>query len=247
MTLIVDEVMLREPNLLIPGKKPVGNVKIETDLTYPIYSLFPGLPTDTGRRSYDFVSGSLSDAWDSDITFGVDVHGKHIQTPNDSSWGVGIPMPLSETGGNYTFEYLFKFTDFAVNFNYFMDSETGRFICGTDDSKFTVYNATDGWVTSTTPIQNNKLIHVFYVLDGSASVWNLYVNIGGEYTEEESAGIWTAKNLGGTTRLLTRYVQQAGAATQNCRLYGFNAYNKVLSKGEIRARMYDPYQFLIPA
>ena len=29
MTLIVDEVMLREPNLLIPGKKPVGNVKID--------------------------------------------------------------------------------------------------------------------------------------------------------------------------------------------------------------------------
>ena len=29
MTLIVDEVMLREPNLLVPGKKPVGNVKID--------------------------------------------------------------------------------------------------------------------------------------------------------------------------------------------------------------------------
>ena len=29
MTLIVDEVMLREPNLLIPGKKPVGPVKID--------------------------------------------------------------------------------------------------------------------------------------------------------------------------------------------------------------------------
>ena len=29
MTLIVDEVMLREPNLLVPGKKPVGPVKID--------------------------------------------------------------------------------------------------------------------------------------------------------------------------------------------------------------------------
>ena len=28
MTLIVDEVMLREPNLLVPGKKPIGPVKI---------------------------------------------------------------------------------------------------------------------------------------------------------------------------------------------------------------------------
>ena len=34
MTLIVDEVMLREPNLLIPGKKPVGNVKI--DWSHPL-------------------------------------------------------------------------------------------------------------------------------------------------------------------------------------------------------------------
>ena len=29
--LIVDEVMLREPNLLLPGKKPVGSVKIDWD------------------------------------------------------------------------------------------------------------------------------------------------------------------------------------------------------------------------
>ena len=36
MTLIVDEVMLREPNLLVPGKKPVGPVKFNPDFPYKV-------------------------------------------------------------------------------------------------------------------------------------------------------------------------------------------------------------------
>ena len=39
MSVIVDEAMLREPNLLIPGKKPAGSVRVDPDS--------PIIPSDT--------------------------------------------------------------------------------------------------------------------------------------------------------------------------------------------------------
>ena len=59
MTLIVDEVMLREPNLLVPGKKPVGPVKIDENHYIASYIEAAFVPR-TGNRLRDLKGKYLS-------------------------------------------------------------------------------------------------------------------------------------------------------------------------------------------
>ena len=55
MTLIVDEVMLREPNLLVPRKKPVGSVRVDFSNTIT-KGLKSCLPFNPATKFYDIAS-----------------------------------------------------------------------------------------------------------------------------------------------------------------------------------------------
>jgi len=232
---------LREPNLLIPGRKPVGPVKIDPNYTQPLYLNIPGV--NPGRVSDN--SG-----WDSDIVVNVGEYGIRVLTPNNNTWGAGLNInsgdAIASTSGSYTFEYLVRFTSESAATDYFLDVLTGRLIIGARNQFFTINDG--GWRTSSISKENNKLTHIFYVLDGANSIWNLYVNKDWVYSEEESVAEYTSKNIGGTTRLFSRYFYSgAGQSLQNASLYMCAIYESMMPKAEIKSRLADPYQFLIPA
>ena len=82
MTLIVDEVMLREPNLLVPRKKPVGPVKIDWSL--PITNGLKTCAIATSVGAIDIVSGQIATNNTSGITKEIEA-GKGIVLENAAS------------------------------------------------------------------------------------------------------------------------------------------------------------------
>jgi hypothetical protein len=61
----IEETLLREPNLWVPGKKPVGNVKI--DWSHPLARDLVCVLLLDKKRQHDYVTNTVTGAWSASV------------------------------------------------------------------------------------------------------------------------------------------------------------------------------------
>ena len=132
--LIVDEVMLREPNLLVPGKKPVGSVKI--DWTHSLTRGLVGAWVLSDWSQLTDLTGNNNGSetgTGSAITVGHDIHGKYLRNNNTSSTrridlgSIPSTNPLSCNVNNETSVYVFSYINVSASnsFPRWIDKSSG--------------------------------------------------------------------------------------------------------------------------
>ena len=248
MTLIVDEVMLREPNLLIPGKKPVGPVKI--DWSHPLTNKLKHafiLSHLTGYR--DLVSGILPTT---NVATTIDNKGAFHNTGY-----LNYPTPDWINSGvtNATFFYRSNgsnLTSGRSGFGFHAYGATGsRFgvVIYQDDIYFSADIAgtlksvivSTGW-----PLYVTTDLAARY--DGTLSTASEryvgYIN-GAEYTSGDAFPASMETNY---SRLYLGAYGYGSVAYYNINTSEIGyIWNRTLSTAELESIRFDPYQFLIPA
>ena len=261
MTLIVDEVMLREPNLLIPGKKPVGMPKI--DWSHPLSNKLKFYLWQRGPLLLNLVDNSimyrLPDSVATVVT-SVDTEGEYFyfSTATTATGAIGVAnySPLTSSDGSGTGDFCVLYSG-SIN----TASQITRIIYqrrnvspyihwginGNDATSgylnFYLYNGgVDSNVTMAGAIDNNE--HV-YICQRKGSDLEIYKD-----------GIIGATAGGSTKDFLTasqdftigHYLISGAGAYPNLGDQRFYAgWDRSLSSGEIKSMTADPYQFLIPA
>ena len=245
--LIVDEVMLREPNLLIPRKKPVGPVRVNPDKADGLYASYLFAPN----------TGWLKALKGPDLTasFALSLIPKFTQygaAGNSQLSGDYYSATTHEQESEFTREILWQpVGDREFNFSIATTAETpgnatrDRSLSVTDTNKFTayVYNGAAQILTGTTTIALNTQYHVAVTV-GSAG-FRLYVN---GVLEDSDAAVTTAYTGYTTPELVLGYGDQASVTRASSGyVFMFNDWTVALSDAEIAERANDPYQILIPA
>ena len=244
--LIVDEVMLREPNLLVPGKKPVGMVKI--DWSHPLTRglrtaiLYDGLSLSP-HFIYDDIGGF---AWENGgILSGADTHGKYqtsaginrfISTKTFSNIGLvdGVTC-LSVVSFKITSVDIGLFGSTSTVPQVFLDTSGGNL-------RLALYTGTAS-VYSSVEYSSAQYLQCAYSINAITDIGNSYVN--GKQTHDD-VGIGTSAMAGA--------IEFAGASTKsgllnnsNSQVYSSFLWKGILSNSELQSLSLDPYQFLIPA
>lgn len=244
--------LLREPNLLVPGKKPVGNVKVDWDhpLADNLYSsclLGPG-PRDLvnhNRVIEHAVAGN----------YGAGVEGGEKVGYSTSTGSTVVGFHLDNFAANpdaHTFITklylgkldtdlrLFEVGEFAPLF--WLDQlgdgtmRLGSHTGGTTYSAAVITSV--GWYTAAC---------TFSWPAGSPDQWDIRLYLDGKEVANDIDG---ENKTGVTNGILNRADQEQGALFENkdslC-AYWHYWQNRALTAGQIREVTSDPYQFLIPA
>ena len=245
MTLIVDEVMLREPNLLIPGKKPVGNVKIDWDhpLTKPAFSVIP-MRSDGGLYTFD-RKNNFSFTGNIEPSIGG-IGAKFVQSSSDTAaidytFGfVNYPFTLEvlvSVNPNSTDQLLMGIVDASLG-----TRQWGLYVSTINDFRLVARNTTSRITSSGVTAVANTVYHVVgrFITNTSRKI---YVN-GGAETEGTDRADWSVE----ADRVCLGYWGDSStSAWMDGTIYMANLYNSDISVEEIKSRAADPYQFLIPA
>ena len=250
MTLIVDEVMLREPNLLVPGKKPVGPVKIDwshpiTDRLVAAYIFRANEPA-----AVDLVTGAVTPF---DPSMGASPEGVDMTSVSNVT---DLPAPSEIAGSSqFTFVTRARSTDGAaiqgkVLFSYRNDTSTAGLLQVMPWDSYTgdgirIYfdggnrlNQDAGATHFNTNVHDISTIG-FITDDATAYIDNDPPLESGLNTERFLTATPTAMSIGGrmgTTNLIN-----------SSYLHHLYVYSRVLTEPQIRDLHADPYQFLIPA
>ena len=247
MTLIVDEVMLREPNLLIPGKKPVGPVKI--DWSHPLApKLFCAVPTQ--QNIAELVHSVLP-------TLGGEAYISHrgVETPG-TGWddSVFYPMPFIVPDKNFTIMTGFVNTSASYNYEstmWFIDDNENRFISSDSGNKSKFFcnhrNAGISNGSLTVNFWEDGLDHTLSMTitpNPNSAYFDINISLDETYTV-----IADTRLIGGTALQTGVYVRSLGANNGSPTGYTkyFYMWDKALSTADRIAIKFDPYQFLIPA
>lgn len=243
---VCEEALLREPNLWIPHKKPVGNVKLDTT-----HHLARGLTnawvfTEGTGIARDIVRGenwgSLSP--DSGATWEVSDRGRviHADTNNDSF--------LSERANKVLVPYSIAFSwkkhgADPANFRYFWYSNNAghsSFNCNPSATTFQISlkNLTLGDGASYTDF-----------IDGN---WHSAVTTGTSSTRHDmyldnKHHAWTTTAI--TAQATADWLAVNGRDDSPARFSGGDmvycyVYDRVITEAEVGALHNDPYQMLIP-
>jgi len=123
---------------------------------------------------------------------------------NGSDDYVGI-TGLTATGGNYTFEFWAKpSTIHSSTTDMFIDTETGRLICGRNANNYQFYDGAS-WKNFGSGIAYGSYIdswhHYGFVFDSSNTTAYLYI----DGMLKGSNNTYSSKNIGGSIALMSRY------------------------------------------
>ena len=241
---VADEVMLREPRLLVPGMQPLGPVKIDT--THPLGSLckFATLPaTNTVLTQKGIIrgvpagQGTVYSAQGPGATWSANasrllIPGGYLLAPNPYSVFV---ISAASAGAVKTFFSLRGGTNqflFAANVNNAGNNTSGQ---------LGLYVGTSLGIFSAGAIDGNRNS---YAVTRQANSWSLYKNgidlgaIGSDSLNDFSGSGTSA--LGNLANLDAAYYHPDG-------LYFVCGFNVRLTDSQIASLHADPYQFLIPA
>ena len=258
MTLIVDEVMLREPNLLVPGKKPVGPVKIDWghSITLDMAASWVPLPSN---GAIDLVNNNMpasliGDGWQApngDIGWRTSTDGDELRYSYVKNYSMGGDFTLYWRG--YIYGEVAGSMCFMGNLNgAFNPGEWGLISRGDsslDEILFTIRGDGNTSVifdtASTWPAIQPGLytIVVTQKNSGTWKLWNKYP--GGLYTETDSDATYLPYTA--LTQDLVINDRGNGTDTIDAVYLSGGIWNRALSDDEVNSLIYDPYQFLIPA
>ncbi len=246
---IVDNIDLLEPNLRIPGKKPVGQVKIDwEDNSAP--KLFCWLAGTSAYRFLSLTDMKFLNIGGSGRNIGIDQHNQYFSyltrgEPN----GMDVSNVVS-TSGSYTFEGIADYpasystiSGSATNAIYMFDIGTDRFVIGHNGSA-TLQFYDGAWTDTGYSPFGNGYQHIIFVFDGAAGSATLYVNGVQKYT-----GLtYTARNFSSTdAKIYRRYATTTAVYNaKNLPLYFYSITDRAINAGEALKRTHHPYQFLIP-
>jgi len=233
MSLVIDDTLLREPNLLIPGRKPVGPVRTTRDAALTLLpqgrgfadasAYYPGTNTDADGGSVRFTAANASsvalpDIGDllSDIDVFTAVCRCYIKYSgtNQLIWGA-----VNSDG----------FGDNAEVFELGTDgSDEVFFFFATAGTKFVRYTLPEGWHTLVGRKSGTALAQLW--VDGVLAA------------EETSVGSGDAT---GTHHYLGRPF--AASRYFNDRIAFAQLFNEDVGENAAKTLSRDPYQFLVPA
>ena len=257
MTTIVDETYLREPNLWVPGKKPIGPVKI--DWEHPLTSKL---------RFYVIIRGSIA----TELVTNVSVSANPIGNGAVKAYaeGLGWATNSSTVISGFQFPYNKCFdivsNEFTVGILYAQSAFASgdRSIMGLDDSStllsghwkvgttqntrelFSVHNGTD-WVSSISGLSkvfvSNKILPYGYTID-SASTRKYYSPLERALVAGTSVTHPTSGSGSGTFSIghLT-----STNFTNNSVWFGAFGYDRALPLKDWLSIHDDPYQMLAPS
>jgi len=251
MSVIVDEAALREPNLLVPGKKPVGNVRI--DWSHPL---------TTGLKNYFWIDGkdTIVDlvngvpSWTKVGTllhtptiYGMSLNSQnaagriHTQSniPNmdDSTYSlfaIFIPDYVATSlslvyASSYDAETRIQIGASATGYiEYSTRGTINPYITVSDVNTYTL-----GQKYSVMGISNGRSDHKLYVDNGATAV--------------DSSPVTRSTTSGADTVCLNGLERSGTDFSGSGRLIHACMYTKALNAEERQSLMSDPYQFLIPA
>ena len=245
--LIVDEVALREPNLLMPGKKPVGPVKI--DYSHPIGRSVEGywLPMPGKRNKYyegnvNIVaipeSGSPSLVGSSNGLY----YTNGVVGETAGQWVVPTP---GVTGNGHSLFWCGMFTNGTSSQNQYMINH--RHVAGnrlyiyyfSGNNAVTFYHGGGTQYLCGTNVEINKY--------QSAAMTAVKTSVSNQigwtrYWNGKEDGVLTSNDLAYMDKIKLSFNLFVDGGT-----YVVFHFNKELSAAETASLHADPYQFLIPA
>jgi hypothetical protein len=248
----IEAALLREPNLWVPGKKPVGNVKIDK-----YHGFAPRLGCwlfgDYPNYIISLVDNKFSSIYNSDRICDVDSNGKYFYWATRSTQHKIYTTYLESTSGSYTFELIADWPatydilrDTAGGSVYLFDILSDRFVIGFDPSTSNNIGFFDGdWASTGYQPCGNGYQHIIFVFNSTTGYATLYVN----GIEKYSAATYSTRTLtSSTAKLFGRYSNDGNNYNpHNLKTYFYVIHDRALTSGEARDRYLDPYQFLIPA
>ena len=251
MTLIVDEVMLREPNLLVPGKKPVGPVKIDWS-----HSLANGLNAYfilNSNQPQDLVTGQTG-TLNSGASYAPKSNGMTLDIRYFQADSLSFPYHPNYNIANldgFTFlENVYQPTNRIANLYIFAPSGSSPTVDGTNlqqilSTKYMRWQYKEGtttkYVQSTVPIWPTDInIDVFYGLR--------WINgTGYKYWVNNVTDIPITTDQIGSFDTSEPFRIGNISSTFECGHYWLGLWKRSLTDAEVLSIKSDPYQFLIPA
>jgi len=238
--LVYDHTALVEPNLLIPGKKPIGPVEFGEKRPPHLHSYFP--LTKNPRNLANTNHGTLVNAPEFVIRNGyrcILFNGinNYVSFPSDTS----LPFTLSP----FTVSFWICPTvatgtgGYMRVFSY--DELTFWWQHGNSDFQLSLSWYNGGWVkvrlTSTPP--TNQWSHIAFTYNAANAV--IYYN----GREEADGGAMVPPTS--TVYKLAIGSKRGGAGYYSGAVRDFEIHSRALSATEIQQIYYDPYQTLVPA
>ncbi len=252
--LVYDHTRFREPNLLVPGKQPIGPVKIDWSL--PITHRFALCVV--GNNPVDLVTGDIGQFTGTPSPTREIVQGlrciETLNAPASASGSTSLYFPNLRLGSKFTVLTQCRWATTASR-------EWCRIISGK-----TQYNATDGFEIA---MDDDLHRYVLFRASGSAYVGEPYLLDSANGWEDnlietlaftaDDANV-TMYNRGeqrrtGTFTALTNTNNGVAIGSDgNQSEYSFYGqffytyiFDRVLAEREIHSLYSDPYQFLVPA
>jgi len=235
MALIVNprSELIREPNLLIPGKQPIGSVRLNRPAE--LY----GIPRHLNRLGWYGHDETLNTAVGGAYV-GVDKDGAYL-THDSEEWqalfsGVKITStPLTLFGSFY-------FISGSVPMYFGLEGTWSGWYIGVSGSNLAANTTNSGWPNSGLDIDNmtGKLLNVVarYESDSHRQIIvNGVASVADTTTASESPAS-SILRLGGDF---------GGTNSARCRWYNYGVLPYALSETEAIELTRDPYQFSVPA
>lgn len=224
----------REPNLLVPGRKPVGPVEI--DRTTAIGASLVHCILTNAYVSHDLAGGAVATA-DPNCFVGVDDSGQYVQSVLNGSWNdYGITL----SGNTNTVQDVSHF----VAGRYMSSGGTKRANLVRGTSGITLFGGKVCWMYGGT----TRLEHSATIASGN------YFTVGGHYTSSEKVlcvdGAVERDNPTGYTiaeNIANIINHPDGNGRYVGRSYIFMSFNRILDDDEYKMLAANPYLCLRPA
>lgn len=252
----IEWALVREPNLWIPGKKPIGPVEI--DWGHPLTEGLKAYFILTERQPIDLVTGNMG-TLDNNAKYAPAVNGMGLKTANVSTDRVRFPYHPNYNIDNTDFTYLgqlYQITEPTSNVGIFAPNRTGSaggeecflYITGANEPRWFYH---DGASSRTAlfgsfvwPTGEN--VNVFYGLTYSSSDY-YYFCIDGVMYDDTNNHTTAMANYGTTNDYSISNSGTDQTQSLNCVHYWHALWHRRLPDNVINEFYLDPYQFLIPA
>jgi len=258
--------LLREPNLLIPGKKPVGAVKIDRPHSLSAGLMSYGLASD--YVLYDLAAKTTAQFYSNKATLTTSPAGRTLRF-NDTTNAEAIVMPyllgkfdgLTEATvyvrcrfhGNSSTDEDSLFGQWS-NLQGAADANGRRVLLRYDSANqeidiFTYTSVQDGIVVSAPDVDDGNIHDIVYRFKSSShEVFFDGVSLGsGATTGAALLSTSTSKYL----EIMGGHEVTGSTGSQNDSprfdLFTWGVWNRGLTDVEVRELKFDPYQFLVPA
>jgi len=250
--------LLREPNLLIPGKKPVGSVKI--DWSHPLAKGWSAFFCPLPHNKSDLVNGNQPEFWSGagwqtcseGIGWRKDTDGQLQQYPYVPGYSIDGDFTLMWRG--YLYGEIAGLMGFmgqrsgglsAGEWSWYSNGDASNdevvFLHHTTSSS-TVFSTLNTW-----PAVHPELYTLFVTQSNGGNSWKLYVKYGSSlYTETDTETSEMPFTTVQAPLILNDITIGATNGVDAIYLCG-GICQRALSDNEVLSMIADPYQFLIPA